>query len=145
MSESELQILLMGYVDGELDDGDRRRVEEALASDPALQAELDSMRRLHDLTADLGIDDKTDAELKAFWGSVYNRLERHIGWMLLLAGVLGLTALGLFLFLESDETHWIVKVLAGCMGVGALILLWSVWRERMLVMPHDRYSKEIHR
>ena len=145
MSEQELEILLMGYVDGELDERDRRRVEEALANDPALQAELDGMRRLKDLTADLGIDEKTDVELKAFWGSVYNRLERHIGWMLLLAGVLGLTALGLFLFLESETTHWVVKALTGCMGLGALILLWSVWRERAVVMPHDRYTKEIHR
>ncbi|MHC4938382.1 MAG: anti-sigma factor family protein [Planctomycetota bacterium] len=145
MSEHELEILLMGYVDGELDEADRRRVEEALASDPALQAELAEMRRLKDLTAELGIDDKTDAELKIFWGSVYNRMERRIGWMLLLAGVLGLGALGLFFFLDSDETHWMVKVLTGCMGLGALILLWSVWRERMLVLPHDRYSKEIHR
>ena len=145
MSEHELEILLMGYVDGELDEADRRRVEEALASDPALQAELAEMRRLKDMTADLGIDDKTDSELKIFWGSVYNRMERRIGWMLLLAGVLGLGALGLFFFLDSDETHWMVKVLTGCMGLGALILLWSVWRERMLVLPHDRYSKEIHR
>jgi ferric-dicitrate binding protein FerR (iron transport regulator) len=145
MSEHELEILLMGYVDGELDDADRRRVEEALASDPALQAELEGMRRLKDLTADLGIDHKTDSELKIFWGSVYNRMERHIGWMLLLAGLLGLTSLGLFLFMESETTHWVVKLLTGCMAVGALILLWSVWRERRLVLPHDRYSKEIHR
>jgi ferric-dicitrate binding protein FerR (iron transport regulator) len=145
MSEHELEVLLMGYVDGELDESDRRRVEEALANDPALQAELDDMRRLKDLTADLGFDDKTDAELKIFWGSVYNRSERHIGWMLLLAGLLGLGALGLFFFLDSDETHWLLKMLTGCMGLGALILLWSVWRERMLIMPHDRYSKEIHR
>ena len=145
MSENELEVLLMGYVDGELDEKDRRRVEEAIASDPQLQAELRDMRRLKDLTADLGIDDKTDAELKTFWGSVYNRMERRVGWMLLLAGVLGLTAIALILFLESDETHWVVKVLTGCMGLGALTLLWSVWRERRLVLPHDRYSKEIHR
>ncbi|MEM8885014.1 MAG: zf-HC2 domain-containing protein [Planctomycetota bacterium] len=145
MSEHELEVLLMGYVDGELDEADRRRVEEALENDPSLQRELEEMRRLNDLTASLGIDDKSDQELKAFWGSVYNRMERRIGWMLLLAGVLGLTALGLFLFLESDATHWSVKVLTAVMGLGALVLLWSVWRERMLLLPHDRYSKEIHR
>ena len=145
MSEHELEILLMGYVDGELDEADRRRVEEALASDPALQAELEDMRRLKSLTADLGIDTKTDAELKSFWGSIYNRLERHTGWALLLAGVLGITCLGFFVFMESETTHWSVKVLVGCMGLGALILLWSVLRERLHILPHDRYSREIHR
>jgi len=145
MSEHELEILLMGYVDGELDDDDRRRIEDALASDPALQAELEEMRRLKNLTADLGIDEKTDAELKTFWGSIYNRLERHTGWALLLAGVLGLTSLGFFVFMESKATHWSVKALVGCMGLGALILLWSVLRERLHILPHDRYSREIHR
>lgn len=145
MSEQELEILLMGYVDGELDEADRRRVEEALASDPALQAELEDMRRLKDLTADLGIDTKTDAELKTFWGSIYNKLERNTGWALLLAGVLGMTCLGFFVFMESETTHWSVKVLVGCMGLGALILLWSVLRERLHILPHDRYSREIHR
>jgi len=145
MSEHELEILLMGYVDGELDDSDRRRVEQALASDPALQSELEEMRRLKSLTAGLGIDEKTDTELKTFWGSIYNRLERHTGWALLLAGILGLTSLGFFVFMESKSTHWSVKVLVGSMGLGALILLWSVLRERLHILPHDRYSREIHR
>lgn len=145
MSEAELEVLLMGYLDGELDESQRRRVEEALASDPALQQELEEMRGLKELTSSVGIDEKTDAELQAFWGSVYNRTERRVGWMLLIAGLLGLSALVSFLFLDSDKTHWSVKVLVACMGAGALILLWSVWRERMRVLSHDRYSKEIHR
>ncbi|MHC4956331.1 MAG: anti-sigma factor [Planctomycetota bacterium] len=145
MSEHELEILLMGYVDGELDDADKKRVEEALASDPALQAELEEMRRLKELTDGLGIDEKSDADLKRFWGSIYNKMERHTGWALLIAGVLGLTSIGFFVFMESESTHWSVKVLVGSMGLGALILLWSVLRERLHIMPHDRYSKEIHR
>ncbi len=31
----------------------------------------------------------TDAELEAFWGTVYNRLERRAAWILLLAGTAG--------------------------------------------------------
>ena len=145
MSEQEFEILLMGYVDGELDDEQRARFEAALAGDPSLQAELEEMRRLKDLTADLGIDEKSDKELKRFWGSIYTKMERHTGWALLLAGVLGLTSLALVVFLDSDTTHWSVKVLVCCMALGALILLWSVFRERLHIMPHDRYSKEIHR
>jgi len=145
MSEHELEILLMGYVDGELDEADRRRIENALATDPSLQSELEEMRRLKDLTADLGVDEKSDEELKTFWGSIYNRLERHTGWALLLSGVLGLTSLGFFVFMESDSTHWTVKALVASMGLGALILLWSVLRERLHILPHDRYSREIHR
>ena len=145
MSEHELEILLMGYVDGELDEADVKRVEEAMSSDPELRAEFESMKRLKDLTHGMGIDEKTDAQLTVFWGSVYNRTERRIGWLLLLAGVLGLTAVACFLFLDSDSTHWSVKTLVACMGIGALILLLSVWRERRLIAANDRYSREVHR
>ena len=145
MSEHEFEILLMGYLDGELSDADRARVEEALEKEPDLRRELEEMRRLKEITTGLGIDDKTDTELEAFWGGVYNQLERKTGWMLLLAGFLGLVAIGAQLFFTSPDTHWMIKAGAGCCAAGSVLLIFSCWRERRRVLPHDRYHKEVHR
>jgi anti-sigma factor RsiW len=145
MTDEELRILLSGYLDGELDEEQSARVEAALARDPELRREAEELRQLKELTAAAGIDARADAELDAFWNDVYNRLERHTAWVLLLGGVLVLVAATLFFFFESPETPWVLKVSVACAGVGALLMLWSVWRERRKVLPHDRYSREVHR
>jgi ferric-dicitrate binding protein FerR (iron transport regulator) len=140
---SEIRILLMGYADGELGPEDRARVEEALAKDPELRKELAEMKRLKEAT--LGVDALTDADIEAFWGTVYNRLERRAGWILLLAGTAGVVGAGCYLFFTHEWAHWSVK-LAGASGlVGTLVLVWSVWRERRRAMVHDRYAREVQR
>jgi len=140
---SEIRILLMGYADDELGPEDRARVEEALARDPELRKELAGMRRLKEAT--LGVDTIADADLEAFWGTVYNRLERRAGWILLLAGTAGVVGAGCYLFFTHEWAHWSVK-LAGASGLlGTLVLVWSVWRERRRAMVHDRYAREVRR
>lgn len=145
MSDEELYVLLMGYLDDELDEAGRARVEAAIAADPALQRELQEMRRLKEMTRGLALDVRTDAELDAFWSDVYNRLERHTAWVLLLLGFVGVVAAVGYLFFTHPGTHWSIKAAAACGVAGSLLLLWSVWRERRRVLPHDRYSREVHR
>ncbi|MHC4818960.1 MAG: hypothetical protein ACYTF8_12990 [Planctomycetota bacterium] len=145
MSDTELYVLLMGYLDGELDEAGRTRVEAALEEDPALRRELQEMRRLKELTHSICIDSRTDAELDAFWKDIYNRLERHTAWILLLLGFSGVVAGVGYLFFTHPGTNWPIKAAAACGLIGSLLLLWSVWRERRRVLPHDRYSREVHR
>jgi hypothetical protein len=140
MTEQELHYLLMGYLDGELDEAERARVEAALEGDAALRRELDEMRRLKELTAGLAVDSHTDAELDAFWSDVYNRLERSTAWILLVLGFTGVVAAVGYLFFTHPGTHWSIKAAAACGLAGSLLLLWSVWRERRRVLPHDEKS-----
>lgn len=140
---SEIRILLTGYADGELTAEERARVEEALAKDPDLRRELEELRRLKEAT--LGVDAPLDVEIEAFWGTVYNRLERRTGWVLLLAGTAGVVGAGCYLFFTHEWAHWSVK-LAGASGLlGTLVLVWSVWRERRRALLHDRYVREVRR
>ncbi len=142
---SDLHVLLMGYLDGELGPDDVRRVEEALAADPALRAELAEMRAVARLMDGLGVDEKSDAALKLFWGGVYNRLERRTGWFLLLGGFFGLVALLAGIFFASSTTPLGVKVAVAALGLGSAVLLGSVWREQARAARHDRYSREVIR
>ncbi len=143
--DEELLPLLGGYLDGELDDAQRARVEQALANDATLRGELESMRRLGAMLQGGRGEERGDAELAAFWGSVYNRLERQVGAILFLCGLSALSVAGLVLFLANPSLGWWVKGPALAAGAGALMLLGSVWRERRRMVPHDRYTREVHR
>jgi len=145
VSDAELEILLMGYLDGELDEEQRRRVEAALDRDEDLRRELSDMRQLKRLTAAAAPDDRTDSELDHFWGAVYNRTERRVAWVLLLGGALILLAGLLLLFFRNGNFALGLRISGGCALAGFLLLLWSVLRERLRILRHDRYSREVHR
>ena len=145
MSEQDLRILLTGYLDDELDEANRKKIEAALETDATLKAELDAMRQFNEMMSGLGVDAEMDVELDAFWNEVYNRTERRTAWILLLVGFVGVLATVWYLFFTDPDMHWAIKVTAGCGLLGSLLLLWSVWRERQRVKPHDRYSREVHR
>jgi anti-sigma factor RsiW len=144
MSE-DLRALLMGYLDGELDAAGRARVEDAMRADPGLRREYEEMRKLKELTAGLAPDARSDAELEVFWAGVYNRLERHTAWALLLTGFAGVVAAGAYLVFTHPWPHVSVKVAGACGLLGALLMLVSVWRERRRLLPHDRYHREVRR
>ena len=139
-----MQVLLTGYVDGELDEEQRARVEAALQQDPGLRRELAGMRQLRALT-DACLDDRTDAELGRFWGAVYNRLERQTAWILLTGGLFFVCAGVLLLFFRNGNFPLGLRISVACALAGFVLMFWSVLRERMRVMPHDRYSREVHR
>jgi len=145
MADPELNHLLMGYLDGELDEAERRRVDAALEKDAALRRTFEEMRRLQEPLSGVGVDSRSDTELEAFWGGVYNRLERNTAWLLLLLGFSGVLAAGAYLFFTHPWPHWSVKLAAACGLAGTALLLWSVWRERRRLLPLDRYSKEVRR
>ena len=145
MSEHELEILLMGYVDGELDDEQRARVEAALEDDPDLRRELAEMNQLKRLTDAAAQDEQVDIELDRFWGAVYNRMERHLAWALLLGGTLLVCAGLLLLFFKNGDFPLGLRISVGCAVAGFVIMFVSVLRERLHTLPHDRYSKEVHR
>lgn len=145
MSEHELEILLMGYVDNELDDAQRARVDAALADDENLRRELAGMQRLKRLTSAANVDADADMEIDRFWGAVYNRMERHVAWALLVAGSLITSAGLLLLFFRNGAFPMALRVSVGCALAGFALLFWSVLRQRFKLIRHDRYSKEVHR
>jgi len=149
MSCDEIEALLTAYVDNELPADDRDRVDTHLAG-------CESCRRtLADLTA-LGEDldmikfkEPSDAELERYWRSVYNRMERSIGWVLLSIGVIVLLCYGAFELVESfirdPGVALAAKIGVVALLVGAIVLFVSLLRERLAVRKSDRYSREVER
>ena len=80
-----------------------------------------------------------------YWGAVYNRLERRIGWILLSIGGMILLFFGGYKAVEGiiqdSSLPLILKI--GILAVlgGAVVLLVSLLREQIFVQKRERYKE----
>ena len=91
----------------------------------------------------------SDAELERYWSSIYNRLERGAGWILLSVGAIILLCYGAFRLVEGiikdPKVAIVLKVGVVALVFGVVILFVSLLRERLAVRKVDKYSREVER
>ena len=139
------QLLMSGYLDGELTTEDRARLEKHLASCWGCRQEFDKMRRLVTAASELRVDEPPEEVWETFMDGVYNRIERQTGWVLLVVGAAALALFGIYQFLSEPWGPALVKLLIATPVVGLAVVFISVLRERLFAAKTDRYSKEIQR
>lgn len=144
--EDHYKVLISGYLDGELEPGQRSELEAHLAACPACQREMDVMQRLFWGTGSaFSATEVPDERWDDFLENVYNRLERKTGWAVFLFGACCLTLFGIYVFVMEPWTSALIKVLLAVPVAGLAIIFVSVLRQRLETMKTDRYTKEVHR
>jgi len=149
MSCDEFKPMLTGYVDGELSAEMRAALEQHLDGCAACKRELAGLSRLKEELAMMKFKEPTDVELERYWRSVYNRLERGLGWVLFSLGAIIVLCYGGFKLVEEivrdPGVAVLLKVGVVALVFGTVILFVSLLRERLAVIKVDRYSKEVER
>jgi predicted anti-sigma-YlaC factor YlaD len=148
MTCQDYKDFMMGYLDNELDEAQRRAFEAHLASCPDCRKEIEEFRKLKQITDDVTLVEPEDRLWQQYWGGLYNRIERGIGWMVFsVAGIL-LLIYGGFTAIENvikDPTvSALLKVGLLALLVGLAVLFVSVVRERIYFWSKDRY-KDVRR
>ena len=139
MSQNEhMEELLSAYVDGELTQADQQRVRIYLEDSPEARESYAELVRLKEVTSSMAFLIPPDDRLEQLGRGVSVQAPRRLGWILFLAGALGIVLVQLYLFWRSGAPLYL-KALGGAVGGGLLLLLGSVLRQRILEMPHDRY------
>ena len=140
--------LMMGYLDNELTDEQRRQFEEHLAGCPQCANELKNFRKLKAITDEVTLVEPEDRIWQDYWNSIYNRTERGVGWIVFSVAAILLTIYGGFKLIEElikdDKIGMLLKVGLLALIVGLAILFVSVLRERLYFWQKDRY-KDVRR
>jgi ferric-dicitrate binding protein FerR (iron transport regulator) len=140
--------LMMGALDGELSAGETTELERFLAADPALRREWNRLLRLKEVTKSMALRKPPDEVWSEYWASVYSRLERGIGWILVSVGAIVLISYGAWTgvqqLFEDTSIPWLVKGAILVSLVGLVVLFVSVLREKLFVRRRDPY-KDIER
>ena len=143
MTCQDYKDLMMAYLDDELDQEQRRAFEQHLASCQECTRELEDFKRLKKLTDSVTLIEPEDRIWQQYWGNVYNRIERGLGWILFSVAAILLTIYGGFRLIETiieDQTVGALLKVALLVLVGGLAILFvSVLRERLYFWKKDRY------
>jgi len=145
MNCDKIKPLLVGYLDGELDDEQIRRVEEHIAVCKECSAELDEMKRVRKILRKMSEPTMPDVFWQQYWNGIYNRLERQIGWIIFSIGMIVLLSFAVYYLIEDffldPKISLLLKSGIGAVILGAIILLVSVFREKMFAIKHERYRE----
>lgn len=146
----EAAVLLMGFIDEELSDADRRRTEDHLAVCVACRREEQAYRQLGQVTASaLGADrHDSDTDAGIAWMRIYERLETGLGYVLVWIGITLLAGFGLWQlaasFLTDGDVPLAARAGVASLTAGSLILLVSFVRDRLRHSRSERY-REVQR
>jgi len=148
MEHKKIKELISSYIDGELDAAQRKAVEEHLKECSECRKEFEEMNKFEEVMNKMEFKKPPKEMWQVYSDSVYNRLERKIGWILLSIGAIILFFYGGYKLLEgliqNPEIHWILKagILVGIGGIA--VMLVSFIREQLFVYKRERY-KEIEK
>lgn len=131
---------LMRYLDGELEPGRSRAVEEALERSTELRRELVLFRSMKGDLREIGAGMSIRGTV---WGEVNRRLTRPVGWVLFIIGALVWVAYGAYTYLAGADALW-EKMAVSAVVVGLATLLLSALIDRYHDLKTDPY-REIHR
>lgn len=139
----QIEPLLSAYLDDELDSADRAAVDQHLSGCARCANELNELRGVVAAAGELATPSLDDAVWDAFLHNVYNRLERRLGWTLLMLGAVLVAG---FLVYEAVVLPWatpLFKVIFALPFAGVGLLFVSVLRQRLHVVRSDRYSRDV--
>lgn len=131
--------LLSGYIDGELTQQQRQRVELHCDGCAACAKGLDDLAELRAEVGGSSLSQYGEDTWRESMGDTTAQTSRGIGWMLLIGGVLAAAGIGVFMFLTDPSIEWHFKLIAGAVYGGLALLFVSVLRQRLVEQKTDKY------
>lgn len=145
MDHQQIKELISSYYDGELDEEQKKIIKKHLEDCPECQKEFEEMGKFEEVMSKMELKKPSKEAWKIYWTSVYNRLERRIGWILFSIGVMILLFFGGYKMVEEiikdPSISFLLK--AGILAVlgGVVVLLVSLIREQLFVRKRERYKE----
>lgn len=145
MKHQDIKTLISAYREGELNVEERRLVEEHLAGCAECRTEFEELKQLEEVLNKMQLKKPSPEIWDVYWSSVYNKLERKIGWIILSIGMILLIAFGVYQsikdLVQDPATPLIVTIGIFAFIGGGIILFVSVLKEQLFFWKKERYKE----
>jgi len=140
MTETDWDQLLTGYLDNELTQQDRQRVEQRMINEPTYRAQFDDLTSLQTDIAGLDFQPNKTTQWNELAPDVTSRTTRSLGWLTYIISTLFLVGYGLYEFIIAETENAFVKTAVLGIFLGLVLLLISVIKQRLVESKTDRYK-----
>ena len=132
--------LLSGYVDGELTQQQRQRIDVHCASCSDCAKDLRELQELRESLVNAKLSNKNQDVWREMVNDTTVKTSRGIGWLLLTGGVLACLGIAVFVFLFGSSASLVEKLIASAIYGGLALLFYSVLRQRLIERKTDKYK-----
>ncbi len=132
--------LLSGYVDGELTQQQRQRVDVHCADCKECENDLVELKALRESIGKAGLSDLNQDIWREMMNDTAVQTSRGIGWLLLIGGILIAAGIGVVSFLFSSSIGIVEKLFISAIYGGLALLFYSVLRQRLIERKTDKYK-----
>ena len=132
--------LLSGYLDGELTQQERQRVEVHVGGCQRCSAQLRELGKLRASIGKLQLNGIAEEEWKQMMNDAVACTARGVGWLLVIGGVLAMVGYIGYEFVLAHAEPALIKWGVGALYLGLAALLLSVLRQRFVARRKDKYK-----
>ena len=133
--------LLSGFIDGELTQQDRQRVQIHIDGCEKCSADVDELRLLRKTVGKAQLSGLDDDVWRETMDDTVVKASRGIGWLLVVGAVLLGAGLGVYELVTSPSSMSLLeKLIVGGVYGGMLLIFISVLRQRLIERKTDRYK-----
>lgn len=133
--------LLSGFIDGELTQQDRQRVQLHIDGCKKCGADVDELRLLRQTVGKARLSRLDDDVWREAMDDTMVKASGGIGWLLVVGAVLLGAGLGVYELVSSPSSMSLLeKMIVGGVYGGMLLIFISVLRQRLIERKTDRYK-----
>jgi len=147
-SSTDMNIKIMAFIDKELSTKEMLEIKKLIDREKLYRDKYNELMKLKEVTSDMKFKKLPDMYWDEYWHHIYNRIERGISWILISIGAIIVIFFALWGFVNElitdQQLNPILKIGILILLLGAIILLISVIREKLMVRRLDKY-REVER
>ena len=140
MKCEEIEVALSGYLDRELTQQIRQRVEIHLRNCQRCQQVLEEIQRVQSSTSRLALERPTKEEWQKMQVSILERISRKLGWLIFTVWSALTAFYGIYKYATEPDEPLIQKILFFGIIVGIAVIFLSVLSQRIRESRTDHYK-----
>ena len=141
-------ILQEKYFDDMLTTEEKIEFDNLLKTNAELKTEFEEQKRIKEVLRKMKMKNPSREVWDSYWMGIYNRIERGIAWVVISIGALIFFGYASYevvnAFVNDTQTPPLAKLGITLLIFGALILIFSLIREKIFTSKRDKY-KEVQR